>query len=159
MEAQACASPRVRVAAVILIDGKVILVRQSRGAAPYFLLPGGGVDYRETLEQALIREVHEETGLIVALGEPMFISDTIDPNGSRHVVNITFGATRIGGSLHPTSPDSAIEGIELVAPEKLCEIDLRPPIAEQLACVLLGGESRLGYLGSLFTPESNMRGV
>lgn len=99
MAAPASDGPRVRVAALLLMDGKVVTVRHRAGSAAYHLLPGGGVDYRETLEDALKREIAEETGLQASIGRPLFLSDTIDPEGSRHVVNITFSAHVTGGEI------------------------------------------------------------
>ncbi len=43
--------PRVRVAALIVLDDRVVLVRHRARDSSYHLLPGGGVDYRETLER------------------------------------------------------------------------------------------------------------
>lgn len=51
--------PRVRVAAIIEQDGSVLMVRHEKGADTYWLLPGGGVDFGESLVTALERELRE----------------------------------------------------------------------------------------------------
>ncbi|MDZ4654515.1 MAG: NUDIX hydrolase [Coriobacteriia bacterium] len=146
--------PRVRVAAVILIGGKLLLVRQRKGGEPYYLLPGGGVNRGETLEQALRREVREETGLECSVGAPILINDTIAPTGGRHLVNITFHAEATGGALleHPT--DRTIEGIELVELSALEGLDLRPPIAQAVLAVIESGfHAPAHYLGSMWAED------
>jgi len=142
--------PRVRVAALLLHDGKVVVVRHRSAGNPYHLLPGGGVDYRETLEAAVKREVLEETGFVVNVGELLFVSDTIDPSGPRHVVNITFSAEVVGGSITCSPIDDNVEAVELVSAEALLGLDLRPPMAAEIAG-FLAGEATPGYLGPLFT--------
>lgn len=145
--------PRVRVAALILLDGKVVTVRHQFKDQVYHLLPGGGVDYRETLAEAVSREVREETGLEVEVGDVLFINDTIDPLGTRHVVNITFGATIAGGTLSQVSEDARVVGVDLVDPADLRSLDFRPPIAEAIVAWLHSGNTvpSVRYLGSLFT--------
>ncbi|MHB8707010.1 MAG: NUDIX domain-containing protein, partial [Coriobacteriia bacterium] len=132
MAARVSERPRVRVAAVIVIDGRVLLVRQRKSDAPYHLLPGGGVDARETLAQALRREVAEETGLVVELDRPLFINDTIDPAGIRHSVNITFLTHVTGGALLAKPTDPSIEGFDIVEFTAIRDLDMRPPIAAEL---------------------------
>lgn len=63
--------PRLAVGAVVLReDGAVLLVRRARPpAAGSWTLPGGKVEDGETPEQAIAREVLEETGLRVRVGE------------------------------------------------------------------------------------------
>jgi ADP-ribose pyrophosphatase YjhB (NUDIX family) len=140
----------VRVAALIIHDGKVVLVRHRARNATYHLLPGGGVDYRETLAEALVREVVEETGLRVEIGRPVLINDTIDPKGSRHVVNITFTATVVGGSITDNPQDPRVEAVDLVDPSALEALDLRPPLAAAIGDVLDTATTSTAYLGSLF---------
>lgn len=54
------------VAAIIEIEGKILLLRRAHEPQSGFLdLPGGFVDYRESLDQALAREVREETNLAI----------------------------------------------------------------------------------------------
>lgn len=135
----------------MLSAGRVVLVRHRAGDRTYHLLPGGGVDYRETLEVALVREIHEETGFQARIGRPLFINDTIAPHGRRHLVNITFAAEITGGSVTDSPEDDSVEAVELFAPEELRTLDLRPPIAEALIHALAGETASMEYLGSLFT--------
>lgn len=152
MVAQATDKPRVRVAALIVLDGHVVLVRHRAGNRTYHLLPGGGVDWGETLESALIREIAEETGLTATTGRLIFVNDTIDPSGRRHVVNITFEARVTGGQITSTPQDPRVEAVDLFHPDELARLDLRPPMAEALSAWIGGVAPKSPYLGSLFTP-------
>jgi 8-oxo-dGTP diphosphatase len=56
--------PQLAVSAVIFREGKVLLVRRARSPGKgFYSLPGGRVEHGESLHQALVREVDEETGL------------------------------------------------------------------------------------------------
>ncbi|MFX1474424.1 MAG: NUDIX domain-containing protein [Promethearchaeota archaeon] len=113
-------SPLLAVDAVIFLeDGSVVLVR--RGNPPFqgwWALPGGGCEVGETVEQALQREVEEETGLIV---EPVqligiFSEPDRDPRG--HVVSIAFIAKPTGGQLRAGSDAANVQAF-LQVPQKL----------------------------------------
>jgi ADP-ribose pyrophosphatase YjhB (NUDIX family) len=112
------------------------------------------VDYRETLADALEREVREETGLLVKTGRPLFVSDTVDPRGPRHLVNVMFAAEVIGGAVTAVPEDPRVESVDLVEPDVLGELDLRPPLAEQVVAALREGDRfQAVYLGPLFSAE------
>ncbi|RTM12859.1 MAG: NUDIX domain-containing protein [Bradyrhizobiaceae bacterium] len=60
--------PQLAVSAAIFRDGKVLLTRRARSPAKgFYSLPGGRVEFGESLHQALAREVDEETGLDIAI--------------------------------------------------------------------------------------------
>ena len=135
----------------MVTEGRIVTVRHRAGSAVYHLLPGGGVQWGETLAEALIREIKEETGLLAEVGRLLFVNDTIDPNGQRHVVNITFEACIAGGTITSSPGDPRVEAVDLVRPEALSQLDLRPPIAEAIVASIAGETPGSQYLGSLFT--------
>lgn len=60
--------PQLAVSAVIFREGKVLLVRRARSPGKgVYSLPGGRVEYGESLHTALAREVDEETGLKIEI--------------------------------------------------------------------------------------------
>jgi 8-oxo-dGTP diphosphatase len=79
---------RIRVAANALVirDGKVLLVVFSGGTErEHYNFPGGGVELGETLEEAVIREVKEETSLDVFVERLLLVVESI---GSRNTNEI-----------------------------------------------------------------------
>ena len=61
-----------RVCAVIISDGKILAMHDER--SPYFYLPGGRVRMGETSEDAVIREVREELGIIAKIARPLWLN-------------------------------------------------------------------------------------
>src|SRR4028118_2200998 len=56
-----------RTAAIIIKNGSLLLMHRKKPDKDYYVLPGGSVESGETPEEACIREVKEETGLVVTL--------------------------------------------------------------------------------------------
>ena len=55
--------PRLRVSVLLRWQGRILLCRQEKPGKEYWLLPGGGVEWGETLTEALRRELGEEVGI------------------------------------------------------------------------------------------------
>ena len=96
--------PYLAVSAAIIRDGKVLIVRRARAPARgVFTLPGGGVEAGETLHEAVIREVLEETGLVIApialAGHREVIARDGDGKVERHFVILPFAARWIAGEV------------------------------------------------------------
>jgi 8-oxo-dGTP diphosphatase len=136
---------------VLPFRGGIVLVRHVKGGDAYHLLPGGGVETGESIDQALRREVLEETGLECEPVAPLFVSDSIDPDGGRHMVQLTFLATVVGGDLAAKPTDPAVLSVEVVDPRDLATLDLRPPMAAELYDASLASFSvPARYLGALW---------
>ena len=95
--------PYLAVSAAIFREGRVLIVRRARSPAHcLYTLPGGGVELGETLEQAVVREVREETALDVAPVGLVGFRQAIAHDGGRverHFVILPFAARFIGGEI------------------------------------------------------------
>ena len=102
-------SPVAGVGAVIANSaGQVVLIR--RGKAPregQWSIPGGRIEWGETIEEALRREIGEETGLTVRIERLIdavdFVARDADGAVSGHYVLIDFKAVQISGELRAGS--------------------------------------------------------
>jgi ADP-ribose pyrophosphatase YjhB (NUDIX family) len=96
--------PYLAVSAAIFRAERVLIVR--RGAPPMqgiYTLPGGGVELGETLEQAVMREVREETGLAIEplslAGYRQVIARDSEGKIERHFVILPFAARYLAGEI------------------------------------------------------------
>lgn len=100
--------PIVGVGAVVLDGGRVLLVKRAHEPLKgEWSLPGGAVDVGETLDEAIRREVREETSLEVEVGPVVDVLDRIrtDPDGRvrYHFVLVDFLCRPCGGALQCAS--------------------------------------------------------
>jgi len=126
--------PAVGVGAVLIHQGRVLLIK--RGKEPLrgrWVVPGGTVEVGETLEQALVREVREETGLTVRPIEVVLVFDRIDREGEAvryHYVIVDYLCEYVSGTLRAASDaeDAAFVAREdlsrFALPEKALEVVL-----------------------------------
>lgn len=92
------ARPQLAVSAVIFRDGKVLLVRRARSPAKgFYSLPGGRVEFGESLAAALHREVREETGLDIEIVSLAGWREVLPAaSGGGHYVIMSFAARWVG---------------------------------------------------------------
>lgn len=90
--------PQLAVSAAIFRDDKVLLVRRARSPAKgVYSLPGGKVEFGESLHTAVHREVDEETGLKIAIvGLAGWREVLPEAGGGGHYVIMSFAARWIG---------------------------------------------------------------
>jgi 8-oxo-dGTP diphosphatase len=112
------------VGAIVIKDEKILLVKRLK--APHkdlWAIPGGSVELGETLQETAEREIHEETGLTIKAGKPVYTFDLIekDDRGSVrfHFVIVDLYAVYISGDLQ--AADDAIDA-QWFDPEELDKI-------------------------------------
>ncbi|MEM0217649.1 MAG: NUDIX hydrolase [Candidatus Nezhaarchaeales archaeon] len=111
--------PLVTVDGVVVRSvGSIVLVRRRRPPYEgYWALPGGFVEYGETVEEAVKREVEEETGLIVDIKGLIGVYSKPDRDPRGHVISIAYLTIEAGGELR-SSKETQV-GEFFVIPKKL----------------------------------------
>lgn len=100
-------------------DGSVVLVRRKNPPFQgFYALPGGFVEYGETVETAAVREAKEETGLDVKILRLLgvYSDPQRDPRG--HIVSIVYLAEEEGGTMTASSDAEEVKAFKKI-PEEL----------------------------------------
>lgn len=122
--------PELSVGAVIIDDDRLLLVRRARPPGlGRWSLPGGRVERGETLAEALVREVAEETGLVCACGPLVGWVERIGHD--HHFVILDFEATPLEPG-EPRAGDDASE-VAWVSLRDVAELDVVDGLVEFLA--------------------------
>ena len=114
--------PEVCVGAIARRGDALLLIERGRGAAVgEWSIPGGRVEFGETLAEAARREVAEETGLDVAVGEVVGWVERI--SAEHHFVIVDYAVTVVGGTLRAgdDAADARWVGIDDLGSVKLVD--------------------------------------
>lgn len=115
------------VVGIVIKEDKVLIVRRKKGEGDLlWQFPGGTVEQGETFEEAVIRELREETGIRVSVKERL--GERIHPYTKKYMAY--FGCEYIDGELHISDAD--LDQIEWVDKNKL-EQYFTTPIYEAAA--------------------------
>jgi ADP-ribose pyrophosphatase YjhB (NUDIX family) len=91
-------NPIVRPTGILIENGRILLIKQALVEQQHWTLPGGALEFDETIKQCLIREMKEETGLDVKVKEMLYVTDRFHKL-KHHIVDISFLVERVGGEL------------------------------------------------------------
>lgn len=98
--------PEICVGAIARRGDALLLIERGRGAAVgEWSVPGGRVEFGETLAEAARREMAEETGLDVVVGDVIGWVERV--SAEHHFVIVDFAVTVVGGTLH--AGDDAVD--------------------------------------------------
>ena len=124
--------PFLAVSAAIIRDGHVLIARRARGASTgVFTLPGGVVEAGETLHEAVVREVMEETGIaidpVALAGYREHVEREDDGRIRRHFVILPFACRWISGDGVPLLEE--LSELRWLRPSALAELTTTPGLA------------------------------
>lgn len=119
----------VRPTSILIEDQRILILRQNVENRKWSL-PGGALEARETIEQCLVREMKEETGLETRVRELLYICDRYR-GADTHVVHMSFLVERTGKSPptrrwnhddpHPSSSSKKVREIKMIPIEELTD--------------------------------------
>jgi 8-oxo-dGTP diphosphatase len=94
----------------LIVDGqgRLFLARrgpQAKNERGLWEFPGGSVEFGETLRAALRREIHEEFGIVIEVGELLDVVDHLLPDEGQHWVSPTFLCRLVAGEPQIQEPE------------------------------------------------------
>lgn len=126
--------------AVIIRDRKLLVIKNTTDGQNWYILPGGGQDHGESLEDALKRECMEEASIQVEVGDILFVRDYISKNhefaeteNDAHQVEFMFQCT-IAEGVQPKMGDVIDQwqtGVQWLPLHRLSEFDLYPSVLRE----------------------------
>jgi len=137
--------PYLAVSAAIIRGGRVLVARRAKGASTgLYTLPGGLVEAGETLHQAVIREIAEETGItiepVALAGQREFITRDEERRVSRHFVILCFAARWLAGEGTPQVEE--LSELRWLRPAELASLKTTEGLAEIIAAAFERLEAR-----------------
>jgi ADP-ribose pyrophosphatase YjhB (NUDIX family) len=149
---------RVSAKAVIIEDGRILLLSHEDRDGEWYSLPGGGQENGETLEEALIRECREEINAAVRVKDVLFIRDYIAVNhefkdeeaSETHQVEIMFECS-VDEPYLPVSgehPDATQKSVLWVGLERLPDSRFYPAQMRDILTNISAKQSKI-YLGDI----------
>lgn len=122
MRASAKGERRPQLAVDVIIrraDGSIVLVKRKNSPfKDFYALPGGFVEYGETVEAAAIRKPGEETGLDVRISKLVGIYSDPERDPRGYVVSIVYLPEETGGTLRPNTDAKEVHAFKQI-PEEL----------------------------------------
>lgn len=150
--AGADAAREVRAQGICFEEDAVLCARHRRGDTEYWVLPGGHAEPGESLWEALVREMAEETGIVVREGRLWAVGEF--RGAGRQVLDVAFwvdaweGAPALGSDPEDDRASARLVELSWIDRAALARIELRPPsLARRLALRWGDADAPAEYLG------------
>jgi ADP-ribose pyrophosphatase YjhB (NUDIX family) len=146
----------IGVGGAVVRDGRVLLVRRaSRRGRGNWQLPGGFIEPDETIEQAVIREVQEEAGVVAEVEGVLGLRSRYDPE-SGNGIYIVLLLRQLGGTPKPDGHE--VDQAGFFSLEEIRQLNPLPPVNWEIAQSALASDRRvllpkplMNLNGALFT--------
>ncbi len=127
---------------------EVLLMRYCYGGQDVFALPGGNPDRGEILPETIVRELHEELGVRVDVGEMILAGEMLLTERNDDVLHVVFAARNLQGT--PELNPAETSALELVwkSITDISQLNLYPNVGARLL-PWFSSATYLGYIGRI----------
>ncbi len=125
---------RIRVSALLRdSQNRLLLVNHEKNNRSYWMLPGGGLSLGETIPDCFKREMKEEMALNCEIGDLISCTETIYPNGKRHIIHMVFTGNILDKPPYNfVSSDERVTGARFFSKNDLKDLDFYPDIMNRI---------------------------
>ena len=120
---------RLAVRGLLLHQNRLLLVNAWPGGTSDLLCaPGGGVEPHQSLPDNLVREMHEETGLTVAVESPVLVNEFHSPDRAFHQVDVYYRCRLLAGDPYGEwlDPEGVVTERHWVTREEIGQYHFKP---------------------------------
>ena len=109
---------------------EILLVNHVKDGRSYWLLPGGGLEFGESLTAALERELREEAGIETRTGKLLLIAESLPPDRHRHVLNLIYQGQVLSGEAKLNEVSERLKGVAWRKRAELADLTFFPDIKD-----------------------------
>lgn len=138
----------VRPAILIIENQQILTMQYNYGGQEVYNLPGGNLELGEHLSDALAREMQEELGIEVSVGEMILVGEVYFEERKKHTLHLLFDGKITSGvpTLNPKETSALV--IKWLAINELGQVNLYPNLTKQIQDYLAGKLSNK-YIGKI----------
>lgn len=127
---------------------QVLLMRYCYGGQDVFALPGGNPDRGEILTETIVREIREELGVSVDLGEMILAGEMLLSQRNDDVLHVVFAARNLQGEPALNPEETTALNLVWIPVADLDKLNLYPNIGAKLQ-PWFSSATYLGYVGRI----------
>lgn len=138
----------IRPAILIIENQRILTMQYNYGNQEVYNLPGGNLELGEYLSDALAREMQEELGIEVSVGEMILVGEVYFEERKKHTLHLLFEGKIISGIPTLNPKETSALAIKWLAINELEKVNLYPSLSKQIQDYLAGKLSNK-YIGKI----------
>jgi ADP-ribose pyrophosphatase YjhB (NUDIX family) len=141
---------KIRPSVIIVNDDKVLLLKYLYESTEVYAIPGGNLEFGESLSETVVRELNEELNLEVSLLDFCGTAEII--NEKQHGVHFFFLGKIISGEPKINPMETTANSVVWLNKEDISIVNLYPKIPDLVLSVLNGEKPHGEFLGKIDQP-------